>query len=380
MGKNKDRQDKRPRIESDESTDKSMDKTTDGARTLDASRCTSTSERSVIEQVLASNEFKELLQRIEEQDDRIKALEDDNNNLRARLAIAEGSMTRADITTSILKEKVVDLTSRSMRDNIVIKNIDETTENLEESAMVFFKDVMKISTDNLKKIQIERIHRAGKYITGRKRIVIAKLNSKGKDIVMSHIKYIPRDSQIRVTDQHPPEVHANREKLWPVFVEAKSAGKQAIWRQDTLHVDGKVINPPQDRISNINIDTTTVATNMKVKHTAIFSKGNCHVQGHVVDVSSTDDVVPALRALQADPRVAGASNFIYAYRIGTDKYNFHNWEDDNEWGAGRCVMEAIRNNNVFNKLVCVTQWNGQKHRGQVKFDTIREVTNHAVQL
>ena len=375
MGK-QNKQDKRPRIESDDS----MNKTQESEDLQKVNMNTG----SIIDQVLTSERFQNIVAQIEWQEDRIKALEEENKSLRKRIAVIEGSVTRTELTTNKLEERVVDLATRSMRDNIIVKNVTEangeTSQDLEKKVVAIFKDVLKVKTDDLAQIKIERIHRVGKQVNGRSRNVVVKINPKGKDIVIQHIKNIPKDHKIRVTDQLPPETHAKREKLWPLFIEAKREGKQAKWRQDTLHIDGRPVRLSVDRNNDINLDTTEAAMKMTVRHTSIQSRDNTHFQGHIVDLASKDDVIPALKALRSDSRVAGATHCIYAYRVGTERLNTHNWEDDAEWGGGRCVMETIQKHNVYNKLICITQWCGARRLGQVRFDIIKELSESTLNI
>ena len=162
------------------------------------------------------------------QEEKILSLEEENKNLRQRLAIAEGCITRSDIIIQRLNENIVDLKSRSMRDNIVIKNIDEsqheTPDDIEKKVIQVFKDVLKIPAEDITKINIERIHRIGKQMAGRKRHIVAKLNGKGKNVVMRNIKNVAKGSYIRITVQLLSETHINRDKLWPIFIDAKRNG------------------------------------------------------------------------------------------------------------------------------------------------------------
>lgn len=211
------------------------------------------------------------------------------------------------------------------------------------------------------------------------RYIVVKLNSRGKSIVMANIKYLRKESKLRITEQFPPEIHAGRDKLWPMFVEAKQQGKQTRWNQDQLQIDGRSIKPPTDKVTDINMDMTLTATKLKPKHTAVITREGSHFQGHVVHISSKDDVVPAIKALCADTRVAGATHVMYAYRVGTERYSIHNWEDDGEWGGARWIMEAISSRNVYNRLICVTRWYGGKHMGRARFETIKEMAITAIE-
>ena len=376
MGK-KSNQEKRARMESDDSLNSTMNNSVELSQN-------SAEVEKILERVFASDRFSNMAKQISWQEERIKALEEENKKLRQKLAIVEGSVTRNEINTTKINDKVIYMTSRSMRDNVIIKNLDEplneTEDDLEIKAMNIFKDLLKIKQNDLQKIQIARIHRIGKPMTGKKRNVVARLTTRGKQIVIQNLKNIPRDSTVRVTEQLPPEIHAKREKLWPMFVEAKRKGQRTKWKHDSLEIDGRLHKHNEDRNADINLDTTEVAMTMSVKHTPILTRDNNHFQGHVVNISSKDDVVPALKALRADTRVAGASSCIYAYRIGTEQTNIHNWEDDTEWSGGRYVMEGITRHNIYNKLICITQWCGLRRLGPFRLDIIRELTKTAIEM
>jgi len=278
-----------------------------------------------------------------------------------------------------------DSESRSMRDNILVKNMEEeeneTDEGLERKVMSFFESTLKISSTEAGKIKIERIHRNGKKENDstEARNITVKMNSKGKSIVMRHLKNLDRSCSVRVVEQFPPKVHENRNKLWPEFISAKQQGKAARWNRDTLTIEGKVIKPPSDRNRNINIDTTEAAMELDVRRTEVVSTDNSQYQGHIVEISSIDDVVPAIKALCADTTVAGASHMMYAYRVGSERYSLQNWEDDGEWGSARWIMDAIQRNDVYGQLVCVTRWCSGKHVGRARRDTIRNIAEQALQ-
>lgn len=316
----------------------------------------------------------------------ISELEQENKQLQSRLAVAEGAVTRCEHRIKLLEEKVTDLTSRSMRDNILIKNMPEEEheddDKLELKVRQIFDKDLRIPTAEMMKINIDRIHRVGKQGTDRRRSrnIVAKLDSKGKAMVMRHLKNLDKNSHIKITEQFPHEVHANRDKLWPTFIDAKKKGKRARWNVDQLLIDGRTVHPPNDKCRDINLDVTGKALELDVKHTEVITRNSNHFQGHSVAINSTDDVVPALKALCKESSIAGASHVMYAYRVGDNSRSIHNWEDDGEWGGGKKIMEAIQGKNVYNQLVCVTRWSSSvQHLGPARFDIIKEVSNSALQ-
>lgn len=337
---------------------------------------------AILEKILKQKDLSQITERIIEQDNTIQQLREENQELRRRLAIAEGAVTRSELAIDKLEERVTDLTTRSMRDNIIIKNMSEERgedeSKIEAKTLTFFEKELKISAVDMSKISVEKAHRMGKPIKGKTRNVVVRLNSKGKTIVMQHLKNLEKRNPIKVSEQYPPEVHSQRDKLWPMFIDAKQKGKPAKWSQEQLIIEGRTHKPPKDRNRNINMDTTESALKLRVKHTAVTTKDAGHFQAHLVDISSQDDVVPAIKALCADTRVAGASHVTYAYRVGTEQHCIHNWEDDGQWGVGRWIMREIEEHNAYNKLVCITKWHGGRNIQKARFDTIKELVNAAL--
>lgn len=335
----------------------------------------------IVQKIMSSNEWKDSMQSHE---DSIMALSEENHELRNRLAITEGALTRCEMVIRRLEEKVVDLTARSMRDNLIIKNIsEEQTEkdtDIEEKLRSTLRSELNIPEQEMKSITIQRAHRVGKKSRDRPRNIVTKLNSKGKSVIMRHLRNLKKESKVKITEQYPPEVHANREKLWPMFLEAKKQGKTARWHVDKLHIDGRVHHPPKDRNKDINLDVVDEAMKLKTQHTSVISKNGNHFQAHVVGISTTDQVIPALKALCADSRIAGASHVAYAYRTGRESYSISNYEDDGEWGAGKRIMEGIKESNSYNILVCVACWHGGSLMGPSRFDVIKELSKEAIQI
>ena len=127
---------------------------------------------------------------------------------------------------------------------------------------------------------------------------------------MRNLRHLHRECPVRATEQYPPEVHAGRNKLWPLFIEAKQKGEDPKWNIDELQVGQRKFKPPKDRIMDINLDSTEAAMKLNPKHTATATKDNSHFQGHCVAIKDKDDVIPAIQALCSDTRVAGATHIM----------------------------------------------------------------------
>lgn len=322
--------------------------------------------------------LEEGLNRLEEE---VADLKNENEKLHKQLAHAEGRLTRTENKLQEANEKIVDLTSRSMRENLVFKNVEEThAENLETKLHQIFTQNLKIPEHEARSINIDRVHRTGNPSKSQSRKIIAKFTSKGKSLIMKHLKYLSKEDKIKITEQFPQEINERRNKLWPEFIEAKKAGKEAKFNIDKLIIDKKVISAPQDHVRDINVNVTATAMEMKPKHTTLSSVEGSHYQGHVVSVNSVDDIVPAIHALCQEPSVAGATNLTYAYRIGNETRSISNYHDDGNWGSGREILHMLDQTNTFNQLVAVTRWCGSRTLSPSRFNQAREVAKEAVKL
>jgi hypothetical protein len=318
----------------------------------------------------------------------IDSLKEQNEELKHRLALSDGRLMRAEKEMDTVKEKVIEITARSMQNNVIFKNIPESVKEtntlLEQKVVAFLKDEMKLNETDMKSVEIEKIHRVGAKRNGKNkqfiRNVIARFNSKGKDIIFQNIRNVNRDCPIKINQQFPQEVHTRRDKLWDEFKAAKDAGQKPRWIVDKLQIGERIVTAPKDRVRDINLDIADTAIKMDTRHTPTTAVEGNHFQGHSVPIKSVDDVIPAIKALYKDTRIAGASHVMYAYRVGKAEFSIANFEDDGEWGAGRKIMEILDRNEVYNRLICVTRWFNGKHVGSLRFDTIRQLAQDAINI
>ena len=61
---------------------------------------------------------------------------------------------------------------------------------------------------------------------------------------------------------------------------------------------------------------------------------------------------------------------MYAYRIRSGEKLREHFEDDGEFGAGRPLMDLLREYSAQNILVCVTRWYGGRHIGPARFQMV----------
>ena len=178
----------------------------------------------------------------------------------------------------------------------------------------------------------------------------------------------------------PRELSERKKQLVPRFKEAKYNKVTTKWMGDKLQVGSNTLQVKKDMLRDINIDTTHKATQTKVGRTPPISHGGSSFQGAGIRIQSSDNVIPGLHAIYTDARVARVTHNIYAYRIVSPSSTVEHYEDDGEYGAGRRILDTLRQNNIENTLVCVTRWYGGKHLGPVRFDKIVQCTKIVLAL
>ncbi|XP_041376613.1 uncharacterized protein LOC121389063 [Gigantopelta aegis] len=137
-----------------------------------------------------------------------------------------------------LHDCVLDLQTRSMRDNLIFNGIEEKDdEETEEILQTFLKDKMKIESS----INFDRVHRLGRKSTNstRPRPIVAKFERyKDRENVRRSSKVL-KGTNFGVSEQFPYEIVQRRKELWPKYKEAQRRGLRASLVVDKRFIDGK---------------------------------------------------------------------------------------------------------------------------------------------
>ena len=298
--------------------------------------------------------------------------------IRSKNTLLEGRITRLEKTVAELKEEVLYIEARSMRDNLVFFNVPEHAyETSWADTMNVLKDFiteeMKMSDDDLQTLKIIRAHRTGMK-GDRPRGIVAKLgDSETKSAIFKHAKNLDKRKKYGVSEQLPRELNERKKQLLPKFKEAKVQEKKPRWNVDKLVIDKTVTAIEKDCVRDINTNIEDAALQMKATRCPPKMYNGSTFQGHKVSIRTQDDIIPALHTIWADTRVARATHTIYAYRLANPGgQGVEHYEDDGEWGAGRQLLKTLQDTNTTNVLLCVTRWCGKKLLGKARFDHIEE--------
>lgn len=142
-----------------------------------------------------------------------------------------------------MKETILDLQTRSMRDNLIFTGITESpTDEPEKAVKDFMVKQLKLTTETVNNITFHRVHRLGKKMSNatRPRPIIVKFEHfKQKELFQRQGKQL-KDTHYGLNDQFPQEIIHRRKQLIPIRKQMMKEGKRAILTVDKLYIDGQL--------------------------------------------------------------------------------------------------------------------------------------------
>lgn len=146
-----------------------------------------------------------------------------------------------------LKEDILDIKSRNMRDNLIFTNIPERQAEDTEQVLVDF-----LSTKlNINNVKIERAHRM-KQRTDRNtqgppapRPIVAKFSFfKDREAIRKSGRLLA-NTNYSIREQFPEEIERRRKPLYPLLRQARKNKQRAVMVKDRLFVDGHEVRAPE---------------------------------------------------------------------------------------------------------------------------------------
>ena len=192
-----------------------------------------------------------------------KAYEDQKNELKTAKSNISGLQKRCDDLEDTCKDyetkaskthkKLLDLESRSMRENLVFHGLRENvSEDCEAVVKEFCVEKLKIIKTEVDAIVFDRVHRIGrvdKIKPGAIRPIVAKFHRYSERERVREIGYEMKDKlrgeNLAVRPQLPSEVLENRKPLYSAFEKAKAEGSKVKFVLDKLYINGKEYIPPK---------------------------------------------------------------------------------------------------------------------------------------
>lgn len=190
-------------------------------------------------------EFSDMRKSLEFAHCQIESLQNSNRDLQTSVATLTQQMQNVTAENKHMKETILDIQARSMRDNLIFSGIPEAeTDNPELSIQHFMQNQLKLSPDVINKITFHRVHRLGKLQERKPRPIIAKFEHyQHKELLKSKGKLL-KDTSFGMNDQYPREINERRKTLYPILKEQRRNNIRAVLAVDKLYINGQLFRSP----------------------------------------------------------------------------------------------------------------------------------------
>ncbi|XP_033749216.1 uncharacterized protein LOC117333908 [Pecten maximus] len=190
------------------------------------------------------NAITAIKQEMTTQGERLEGVEMNNSLLEERLNQVEQERDIARECCNDLHESMLEMQTRSMKDNLIFGGIEETGTGEDSEQVV--KDFIKTELGISDEVEFHVVHRLRQRDDGKPRSIVAKfVNRKDRERVLRAAPAkLSTKRQFSINEQFPPEINERRRALYPVFKEAKRNNRQARLKADKLFIDGRPYQPP----------------------------------------------------------------------------------------------------------------------------------------
>ncbi|MCD6579420.1 YigZ family protein [bacterium] len=106
-----------------------------------------------------------------------------------------------------------------------------------------------------------------------------------------------------------------------------------------------------------------------LKETAIVKEKNSKFLGVLLSLKDIENIKEIIKTIKKGKRFSKGDHYIYAYKAGSKISK----NDDGEKGAGKILVDLIRNSSLDNILILVIRWYGGKHLGSMRFKIIKNI-------
>lgn len=324
----------------------------------------------------------------------IKQLKENVRELTQRCDLLEQLLIKVSKKNAYLEDRIVDLTSRSMRDNVVISGISESEyERCESKVSDFLSANIEV---NCGPNDIERAHRMGAFkgATGEPRPMVVKLKGHTKDKVMKNTsklkgKRSATGKSLYISAQEPEAIAEKRKKARFVSKELHAINSSLPEHQratirtvkgQTVMCNNSVVKPRvvtpsiQDTIQ-ADPDELEAAAELDIKKSREFSENGSSFFGFSCKVNSIDDVRRAYLRLKIEQ--AATDDIMCAYSVSDEHNRQHrDYLDDKEHGGGYRCFRAL--GDKTNTAVFVSRSFQGVHIGPRRFQLIYDAAADAL--
>ncbi|KAF7650784.1 hypothetical protein LDENG_00120650 [Lucifuga dentata] len=171
--------------------------------------------------------------------EKIDRLESENKSLKVTMDLLTKKTNTLAKENKKTNETILDIQSRSMRDNLIFSGIPENLSSDDPEALLkdFMISKLKLPPDTVDSITFHHVHRLGDPKSKKPRPVIAKLEHyKHKDLIKRKAREL-KGSNFGINDQFPKEINNPWKILYPIMMQHRQNNKHAYMVVDKLYVD-----------------------------------------------------------------------------------------------------------------------------------------------
>ena len=320
---------------------------------------------------------------VRDTDETVDGLKKENFALRTEVEILKGLLFKYDKELSTLRDKVTDLTGRSMANNITISGIVGDTknpkeENCKQKIKTFLTEDMGLA---YKDKHIQKAHRLGQFKeNGNRSIVVrchptlkssvlqAKENLKGKKNEEGKHYYV----NTQLPDQWIEEKRERKQIIQTAKKKAKDEGKEVKVevRKGTVFLNSqpqrKFLQAPKSQDLFPDTAEQEKMDKLKIYNSSEITLDGSSFTGYAIKCSSTADVRRAyckVRQLFPD-----ATHIPAAYTIK----NGMGYQDDREFGEGHRLLKILTDNAIQGVAVYVTRYHEGSHLGVTRHEKYKQ--------
>ena len=284
--------------------------------------------------------------------------------------------------------KMIKQEARSMKNNIIITGIKETTgKQCIQVVKAFFKDRMKIAKD----MQIVNAHRLGAKERENKAMVVCMADFTDKLTIFKHKKHL-KDVQnedgakFYVNDQLPEEQAEDKRKKSQKVKFNKNlidAQQQDIeWKRGDLMIDGNIYRPQVEEPSCADIlrmqpNEIKQMLSRRLHRGPEKKKNGSTFIGFATKTDNIQQVLEGYKQLKY--QFMDADHVICAYRImDTDLVHNMDCVDGGELGTGRRLLQMLVDQCYENIAVYIVRFHNGPNLGPQHFNIITDTAKAAI--
>ena len=303
-------------------------------------------------------------------------------NDHAKVNLLVDLVIRQDEQIQMLKERVTDLQSRSMKANVIISGIKEKEdEDCKELAKDFFKT--KVKTEG--EIEIEAAHRLGVGQNRQMVVRLADVEDKAKIFENSkNLKDLTNEDNKKffVNDQVPEEMSEMRKQakwLTQDNYETKSNAHklQLKIKRGQLQLDGQpyvkeVDAPTPNQMLKASAKQMKRVDQIRIFESKTVSERGSTFKAHTAEVTTPQEVRDAyikVRKLNGTATHVACS-YTLAGAIGTHNQGMI---DDGEHGSGRLMLNYMKTHKIANQVFFIVRKYGGTKIGPYRFNIMERV-------